>query len=391
METTGAARKKFSLDVDIKSLGEVKTMGMVMVPQELVRDVTKYAVIDEKWWYWSDEGASRYMTLKKNQQYGLFSRSLALLRYCMPDITRMVVAQFTDWGLQGSSEPVDFIPLGTGDFEKEGLALQAYMRSHEKISRMPVRTVPVDMSLPLMYRAMTAASKSFKNRLSGGTLKLEPHLGDYTSFTKDDFGGSNFRFYTALATVHNAKFPDILDTYRRLMTDKSVLLLDMDAIDEHDDTFVLSSYNNPPVWMMLYTSLGLLQKGGVEGGAILDDDGSIIGDMSDYARCTHEGGTIEPEFVTVADMDDFVQKNGLPSTVPSKLRISPDPLDKTIAVLYHPKNHSYPHPIVLGYTTRFNRAAFPKKLENAGFEIIASWFNPDIGTNSLYLVKPEGT
>ena len=393
MDTTDKSTygKKFSLDVDIMSLGDVKTIGMVMVPKELARDVTKYAVIDEKWWYWSDEGASRYLTLTRRRDYGVFQRAQALLRESMNDITREVVSQFMAWGLGSTAGRVDFISLGPGDFEKEGLALQSYLRAHENVSEIPVRAVPVDMSLPLTYRAMTSASRAFKNRLSTGKLEFTPHLGDYTKFSKADFGTNEFRFYTGLTAIHNAQFPDILDTYRALMTDKSVMLLDVDATGDHDDEFILSSYKNPAIKRFFYTSLGLMQKGAMEGGAIRDHDESVIGDMSDYAKCTFDGGTIEPEIVTVRDMDDFRKKNHLPASMSTRLRISPDPMDKTIAILYRPRARAYPNPIVLGYSTRFNRSAFSQKLEKAGFEVISSWFNATLGTNSLYLVKLAST
>ena len=98
-ERAGSGGGKLWFGVDIRSLGEVKTRGTAMVPEDLLRDVSKYAVIDEKWWYWTDEGAARYIMLTKDSSYGVFERSRQLLEASLPDITKRVQLQFIKWGL----------------------------------------------------------------------------------------------------------------------------------------------------------------------------------------------------------------------------------------------------------------------------------------------------
>lgn len=390
-ERAGSGGGKLWFGVDIRSLGEVKTRGTAMVPEDLLRDVSKYAVIDEKWWYWTDEGAARYIMLTKDSSYGVFERSRQLLEASLPDITKRVQLQFIKWGLDRSAGTIQFISLGAGDFRKEGMVLESFLGAEDQNLGLPVHAVPLDMSLPLAYRAMTVSTRMFGNRIESKNLLVEPFLADYTKINSSDFGAPEFRYFTAFATVHNARFPDVLEKYKNLMTEKSVILLDVDVNDGRGDYEILKSYNNVTVQRFFYTPLDLIQKGAAEGGDITEEDGRVIGNMSDYERCTLENGVLDSEMLTVGNMDGFIKRNNLPADAADRIRISPDTTDKTVAILYHPRNKSYPHPIVLGFSTRFNRQSFKQKLEQAGFEVIADYFDVTLGTNSLYLLKLAGT
>ena len=392
MEGPHTAGKKdtLSMDININSLGDVKTVGDAMVPEELIRDVTKFSVIDERWWYWSDEGSARYINMTKDPDYGIFSHSIELLNSTIHKITKSVLAQYLEWGIGAHKGMIDFIPLGAGDLKKEGIVLNAFLERHFKNSVLPVRLVPLDMSMPLLYRAITAATHMFSGQIQSGSLSVSPYLADYTKLGASSFGDSEYRFFTAFATIHNSEFPDILTTYRNLMTEKSVLLLDVDAVDGRGDFQILKTYNNPGAHRFFYTPLGLIQKGAMNGGTILDGD-SVIGDLSDYKRCTLDGGEVEPEILSTVGIDPFIKKYSLPQEAGRKLRISPDPHDKTAMIIYQPRRNSYPHPIVLGYSTRFYRPNFKQKLEEAGFEVMANYFDVELGTNSMYLLKLAGT
>ena len=90
-------------------------------------------------------------------------------------------------------------------------------------------------------------------------------------------------------------------------------------------------------------------------------------------------------------MDSFIRRHKLPGDAARRIRNSPDPLDKTVAIVWHPANNSYPHPVVPDYTNRLNKPVLRQKPEEDGFGVVISCIDVELGTNSIHPANLAGT
>ena len=274
---------------------------------------------------------------------------------------------------------MDIISLGFGGAEKEIELLSVFLDEYTYDNNL-LTFIPVDLSYPLLMRGMRETYKLYEQEIFSKTLIIKPCLTDFTKTTSEDFGDSECVLITALGIVYNASIPNIFDSFKDIMTERSLLLMDVEMIGGRTDDELCESYNDEFVKKFCFSPIELLNKLSKDNRPIYKN-GRRIGNCKDFEGLDFDSNKINAEIISVGNMDNFIKKYKLSSDSQKKIRISPDPKSKTVAIVYTPKEKPA---FVLGYSTRFNASSFSDMLVDRGFSIIKQYTKTN--SNTVYFL-----
>ena len=368
--------------IDLDSIPKTMDDTPVPVPEELVKDAMTSRVIEEKYWYFNEAGADSYVRLNSSgDKYKTFNASKNIIKTYVSDILQITLDTFQLW--EGSSKEtppkMDIISLGFGGAEKEIELLSVFLDEYTHDNN-PLTFIPVDLSYPLLMRGMRETYKFHEQKIFNKTLIIKPCLTDFTKTTSKDFGDSECVLITALGIVYNASIPNIFDSFKDIMTEKSLLLMDVEMIGGRTDDELCESYNDEFVKKFFFSPIELLNKLSKYNKSIFKN-GRRIGNCKDFEGLDFDSNKINAEIISSDNMNNFIKKHKLSSESKNKIRISPDSKSKTVAIVYTPKEKPA---YVLGYSTRFDESSFSDMLDDHGFSILKQYTKAN--SNTVYFL-----
>ena len=377
--------------VDIPNTVAVEDM---MVPPDLARAALDYRVIEEKYWYYGEHGAAAFLSLTKDSKsYMVFQHSLMLLQSKIHKILDLAFDQFAEMvgstnreSLPEQNTPlpqIDLISLGVGGIDKEYEILRSFLARYRIANGVGSKITfrPVELSFPLLVNAIQSLDQQLSLNNISENIDLKPYLADFYNTISEDFGKNPFRFITALEIVPNATFPDIFNTFRKIMTKKSLLLIDMSIVGNRSDEEICASYVGNDVNTFLFEPLSLLNRASKSGKEIESAARRSLGNLADFKDYNRDKGEIKARIVSTDSLDGFIAEFKLPKKSRDMIRISSEPGSKTVVLVYVP-NDPTNNPVVLGYSTRFEKNEFMEELYSRGFDIVDSFS----GSKGMYTV-----
>ena len=370
MDSTKFIPVLIGLDSLPKNLDDIP----VLVPEELVKDALTLRVIEEKYWYFNRAGVDSYLMLNSSgDKYKTFKDSENLIKIHVNDIVKTTLDKFQSWGDSKNNPPtLDIISLGLGGGEKELNLLSVFLDEYTDDNNT-VRFIPIELSPTLLIHGMHEICKLYAENMGNKNLIVKPYQTDFTKITSGDFGDSEYALITALGIVHNSHIRDILNSFRDIMTKKSLLLIDVEMVGGRSDDEICESYYDESAKKFFFSPMELLEKTSKFDRQITQN-GRPIGNCKDFEGIELNYNEINPEIVSADNIDNFIKKYKLSPDAKKKIRISPDPKSKTVVIVYTPKDKPA---YVLGYSTRFNESTFSEMLDEHGFSIIKSCSKPD--------------
>lgn len=385
MDTPSGSRYGLMM-VNMKKSQHIEIVGSNLVPIDLPRGVIEYGVVEEKFWYWSEHGAATYMSMNKSDGYQVFQDSMDVLTSNLPNIGRLTLDQFKKWNPDGDRLPneIDFMPVGIGDMKKELRIMDDFYHRYSH-SKGKMNVIPIDLSFPILIHAEHILYDRFKEDIKNERISVCPCMSDFMETWGDDISDNQFRFITAIGVVHNASYPDIFESLKKIMTPTSMLLIDVETVGGRSDEQLVESYNSDGAKRFFYNALGLLQKASSETINVSSSDGRHLGKLSRFKNCGYADGDITPIVVNSENIEEIVATKLNPKSK-KRIRISPDPNDKTIVIIYKPHD-SGSEPVVLGYSTRFEFDGFRSKIEDHGFDIVNTYYSSETSPTAYLLLK----
>ena len=373
-------------NISIDDFPQIGIFGSTLIPINLIRDALEYRVIDDKFWYWGEKFSSLYIDLStRDGSYTVHKSSKQLLEAEMPNIMDLVFRHFSSHTMVDKRH-VDFVSLGIGNMEKEASALEKFIERYRMVngSRLGFKFVPIDVSFYFLTYAMryvlghSFGSSVFKD------VTVMPIMADFTKKLPSYFDGGGDKFITAFGVVHTT-FPWILDSFKDMMTDRSLLLIDVEMVGGRSDSEICKSYHDKDAVNFFYQTVNLLGQGAKYPMEIQSWEGTPLGNVKEFGGYNLENGIVEPRIVTKDTVNDFVKDLGLPEKTLERINVAREEGSKTIVMVYTPKE-SGKLPLLVGSTKRYEQGPFEAVLENSGFEIVGSFLN-ESKVNAYYLLR----
>ena len=379
---TREAGRYVNVRLNMDDLPDVKAAGNSFVPVQFAKNIIQRQIVDQKYWYWSVEGSAGYLTAKYGKKgYKMGKDSMATLRDIMPEVLELVADDFKRHKI------IDFVALGVADMDKESVILREFIDKFGGPGGLNTTFIPVEQSFHLMTKALKQIDTKFELDIISKSLAVRPYLTDFTSVYDAELPKNDARFITAFGIIHNAAFPEILGTFRAMMSEDSYLLADVGIRDDRTDEEIIKEYSSETNQAFAYSPIKLLYSMSIYDEKILTDCGDVIGNMRDFAGCTMENGTVTVEVIDGRSVIDFCKKHGLESGIADFLKISPSPDDRTIVQVYKAKSGNFTKPVIIMRSTRFKYEGICKVIEQAGFEIVKTWNDPQKSTIGYFLLR----
>jgi hypothetical protein len=197
----------------------------------------------------------------------------------------------------------------------------------------------------------------------------------------------------SLGVVWNCDVKDVFKAFRKVMCDmeetgkQCYLLVDAEFVGNRTNAQLAASYDTNEMRTLLFHPLEVLNAASKDKEAILhyDDSGTIhhikLSNFSEYSR---SNGEIKVDVLSKYDIDQFIEDYELDELTAKRYLLGGVSLanSKTVYILYIPKNWKkgkmgMPRPVLLGYSTRFDRLEFDLFLKKAGFMKVYSRYNSD--------------
>lgn len=380
------------LKINIADMSEVSVSTNAIIPQDLAMNVMEYGVVEEKYWYWSEAGSAAYLsTYEDPDKYDLNAKVLDLLEGNLNEIMENLSNQFKEWHNSTTMPRIDLISLGVGGMEKETTFLKKFQRRYkrelDKTHDNRLTFIPIDLSFQLMANSLKKIDKDFR-RLIPHDVVVKACLTDFTSTKENEISTSKFRFITAFGIVYNAQYPEIFKSFKRIMTKHTLLLMDMDTVAGRSEEDIRSAYEDENIKRTLYAPIFSLYRASEKDEKIVDKNRNVIGNLTDFKKCSYENGDIYPAVIDSSKIDDFIVEHNLHPNSKKRIRISNDSADKTIVIIYRPSSSDvYKYSIVLGYSTRFDYDGFTEKLRKNGFDVVNVYGDKKYSSFAYFLVK----
>lgn len=395
-----------NLRIDPRSLPETEFVKpAIHIPRELANEVINFGVIAEKYWYWDEEGASRYISITNSNDYSVLEETHKSLAKNL----HYIIEQIKRWSGRTDLSSIETIILGVGSARKE-IELLKVLASDER----KVRCALIDVSFPLLESSLRViySDPTLQNKIRPGQLNVEPFLSDFTTIDRNDVisdRNSQIKLIVALGVLWNLPFLDAFDVFNRLLNDDptTYLLLDIEFVDNRTEQEIIKEYSSHDVYKFLYHPLELLYKAADNNydntfvwyhKKIGQESQQRLGSHPTSRRYKDYFGSYEKDFdkykvEIIYQGDDNNKYNKLVR----RYRLNPFAknyikLDeglggsKTVLCIYdNPRGEI--GSIILGYSTRYNRKNFEQYLNENGFEYRA--FNGDKSIRVVYLIRKQ--
>lgn len=385
--------RRFDLGVDLLSYPTAHFVGggIVFVPRDLPRQVLKYGVVDEVYWYYDERGAADYLTLLQSQDYRVLYESKRLLDTCRSDIFSKVQQNVNL--ANEKPQPMDLAALGVGSADKELSILNGWMEYYPRQSKRAMGYIPVDISFPLLQNSLRAvfSDTRLRDRITRGQLDIKPVLADFRLLSIQDLGAFKLKVLASLGTVWNCDVKNTFESLKRVISaleeagNTCFLLIDAEFIGDRTDDELKLSYDNEELRTLLFHPLEILSAAAQDKYANMHyENGTTIRFADFFADYTRDKGEISVETVSKENLDTFIDDHELDEVTAKRYLLGGGNLEKsrTVAIIYIPegwrkRKKEWPRPVLLGYSTRFEFKEFEGFLNRSGFKIVESYCNSD--------------
>lgn len=293
-------------------------------------------------------------------------KTWSLLDYNKAELIKKAFDFFKGVSKTSRPPPIEIVVLGVGCAIKETRLLKAiiehpegynYIRGMRKFG--PIHYIPIDISFPLLQNNLRAifADKDLKTFVIEGNLRIDPILTDFIRGRTVEFLDKNAcRLVVAQGIVWNVPVPDIFETFKQLMNEKTLLLIDVEFIGDRTDEEIKRNYSGTKAKEFFYHPLRMLYE--VSKG----EDYFMCGSRRVHYRDAfgkYSKGEVNVDIVRRDELRKFVQNLGLNEESERMIRITNDNKSKIVIIWYKPSSPAT-KPIILGYSTRFDFNEFEK-------------------------------
>lgn len=370
--------KTVPLRVDLEHYPTAKFIRgtSIMVPEEHAQTVYEVDVVEEKYWYWDEKGASTYIAMTQEPGYDVLKGTQWLLEREMPKLLNEAFAFFKKAHPNSRGlPPVELVVLGVGSAAKETMILNSLVNEYERHNKRKwqIFYTPVDISFPLLQNSLRSifADSNLRTHIYRKNLIVQPILTDFLTGLARYLRKNVVRFVIAQGLIWNAPIPLLFNALKDLMTPDSLLLMDVEFVGGRSDEQITKNYEGKAAKDFFYHPLELLQSASQ---TKYDDHFMVHGELVLYkdafTHFTLRNGQVIPRIVQRDTLDEFAKEYGLSTNAKSKIRLSPGSKDKTVVLLYQPTvQKGNLRTIVLGYSTRFEYKDFVDFLIQQGFDI----------------------
>ncbi len=369
------------IHIDRTSIIDYLVTKNILIPKGLLKDLSSYQVIDEKYWYATTHGSESYKKLNlSDDTYKSFNDAKLVIGKSANDIIVKILELFNESAKKHGKKnyDIDFISLGTGTAKKEMKLLEEFLTVYKdnkyQTKMEPIKFTPVDLSSMLLMDATNEMYDLFKTQLSNDDLKIQPRMMNFENAEFDDFGNNKYRLITALGIISNAAIPKIFETLENLMQEDTLLLIDVDGVDE--DEAMIASYEDPASKQFISSPMNLILKAAEHPQEIREKLGdNICENIKKYEKLELDLDDVHAKITTNDELDQFIQENDLPQKSKRKILVNSSVGSKTIVLLYEPVGKPA---CVLGYSSRFTLEGFNELLSKTNLELVTDkpWMYP---------------
>lgn len=392
----------FTFAVDLSAYPKARFTSGKFIQEGFPGEIVKTRVIDEMNWYFDEEGAALYLSVVRFDGYKTLSENLEFLERKLNLILTTFFSHFkiTENMFENG---ISFIALGVGSAEKELTILNAiinwYNISPDEYPEIPIIDyIPLDTSFPLLQDSLSTLFADtrfkFRDRIARNHIMISPVLSDFTKLSGEDLGIHPLKLFAALGVVWNSDIGNIFDALRNLFEDleennkNAALLIDAEFIGNRSDQELIKSYDNEYMKKLLFHPLESLQKVATVDkhaffSAIIEGRHESLYYHDYFKEYIYDEKRIFVEVVNHKNVDEFIKKYEFKNKYVRSVLLGGGHLKKsrTVVIVYVPKNwtrkQKAPHPILLGYSTKFDVDEFIGFIKIYGFEAIWSDIDPN--------------
>ena len=387
------------------TIPEVKSVGKgdlkTFVPQDLPQVIYLNKIVDERYWYWDEKGASLWLDLRESANYAFFKETYSVLQTDITKMTNTIFESFFNKNME-KIPSIDIIALGVGSAEKEMLILKEildyYLKKQFELER-PVFYIPMDISFPLLQNSIRAifSDSMLKGQIQKGNLMVRPILTDFLGANKNLIKTPNeYRIIAALGVLVNLSENETFDSLKNIMDEKSFLLVDAEFIGEREDKELIKPYKSTENFRFLSHPLEMLYNL-AESGELFDIPPTPGHRRGFVSYKEFKGYNVENEkcfFVDVIrnnKIEDLEEKYNLPSEKIKKyMGLSDLKESKTVVTIFLPTSKNVDS-LILGYSTKYSYYELKNFISEKGFEIVKEYLNnmkhPEKSTFGYFLLK----
>jgi len=371
----------------------------ILIPSELGDTVFRQHLVEERFWYWDEKASAAYYYLKESPNYEVFTNNYRVLRRNSAELISTVFEKLSI--NPNETRLLDLVALGVGSTEKE-MTLLEEIHTYYRLNKFDISPsksfhyFPVDISFPLLQNSIRALlSRSGLRKIwLEDRLRVRPILTDILRLFDTQIMGNQNKLVAALGLLWNLPIQKAFNSFKRILTEKDLLLVDVEFIGNRTEEEIRSSYDGKESKDFFYHSLDLLREAATTTGQFETRTryGVRLKPYSVFKFYDRKYGEMVTETVVGNSVNKLIEKYKLPNSIKEHLNFGPLKKSQTVVILFKPSDKKVGFPIVLGYSTRFDYAELETYIEKMGFQTIKKYLdNPsdEEATVGYFLLEPH--